>query len=221
MKNINWLDHFINLFVVIIGISVAYALNNLNESTKVENLQKTYVQSMIDDLDVDLQDLDSMILQDKEDLIIFQRVMAAGSHPLSNDSSALALSRIASMSTFNSRNITYESIKSSGKFELLDLKLRIDIIEFYHHGYDQINEIEEYYKNNFDNQIIPILLQSAFNNEANGSAISEELNYDFLKKDGFRTILALHISFLTQKIQAYQNGYKLALKLEKELKANL
>lgn len=221
MKNINWLDHFINLFVVIIGISVAYALNNLNESDKVENLQKTYVQSMIDDLDVDLQDLDSMILQDKEDLIIFQRVMAAQSHPLSNDSSALALSRIASMSTFNSRNITYESIKSSGKFELLDLKLRIDIIEFYHHGYDQINEIEEYYKNNFDNQIIPILLQSAFNNEANGSAISEELNYDFLKKDGFRTILALHISFLTQKIQAYQNGYKLALKLEKELKANL
>lgn len=214
MKKINWFDHLINLLVVIVGISVAYALNNWNQSRKVALLQKTYVQSMVDDLDFDINELDSLIDYENENLKIFRRVISAKNHPLSEDSTQLAIARIASLNTFSSRNITYESIKSSGKFELLNLKLRIDIIEFYHKGYEQIEAIEEYYRLNFDNQIIPMLLHDAFNGETG-------LNPSIFKSEKFRTVMGLHISFLTQKIQAYKSGHNLALKLEKELKVNL
>ncbi len=219
MRKISWLDHFVNLIVVITGISVAFTLNNWSESRKVKSLQNTYIQSMIDDIDSDIAELDSLTIRHERDLKVFQRVMRVIDKPLSEDSAALALSKISSMSTFDSRNITYESIKSSGKFELLDLKLRINIIEFYHHGYDQIEEIEAYYKNNFDNQIIPLILQ--FSLDDNIFSYENELGSPLFKSEKFRTILALHISFLAQKIQAYRNGHELALNLEKELKASL
>lgn len=214
MKKINWLDHFVNLIVVITGISIAFALNNWNESKKTDELHDTYIQSMIDDLDVDIHELDSLINYDQENLKIFRRVLNARTSPLNEDSINIAFSRIASLRVFSSRNITYESIKSSGKFELLDLKLRIDIIEFYHSGYDQIAEIEEYYRMNFDNQIIPFLLEDAYQ-RSNGPTM------EVLLSEKFRTILGLHISFLTQKINAYKRGHDLALKLEKELKLSL
>ncbi|MEQ8927527.1 MAG: DUF6090 family protein [Fulvivirga sp.] len=214
MRNISWLDHFVNLIVVITGISVAFALNNWNEEKKTDELHDTYIQAMIDDLDSDIAELDSMVVREKENLAIFRRVLDRSKPVLSDDSLNIAFARIASLTSFSSKNITYESIKSSGKFELLNLKLRIDIIEFYHSGYNQIDEIEKYYRMNFDNQIIPILL-----NEAYGT--SSGLNKDVLNSDKFRTVMGIHSSFLAQKIQAYQNGHNLALKLERELKDNL
>ncbi|QSE96404.1 DUF6090 family protein [Fulvivirga lutea] len=214
MRKISWLDHFVNLIVVITGISVAFALNNWNEEKKTNELHDTYIQAMIDDLDFDIAELDSLVKYESESLKIFRRLLSRSEPPLSDDSLNIAFARIASLNSFTSKNITYESIKSSGKFELLDLKLRIDIIEFYHSGYDQIDEIESYYRMNFDNQIIPILL-----NDAYGTGTG--LNTDVIKSDKFRTVLGLHSSFLAQKIQAYQRGHNLALKLERELKANL
>ena len=214
MRNISWTDHIVNLLVVITGITIAFALNSWNEKRKVDELHNTYIQSMIDDLDIDIMELDSLVAYEKESMQIYRRVLQVAQHPLPKDSAALAAQRIASLRSFDSRNITYESIKSSGKFELLDLKLRIDIIEFYHHGYDNIEEIESYYKMNFDNQIIPMLLNDAFAGESG-------FNTDLFTNDKFRAILGLHMSFLTQKIQAYQQGHNLALKLERELKAAL
>lgn len=212
MKKVNWLDHFVNLIVVIVGISAAFMLNNFNESIKIKKLQDTYIQSMIDDVEVDIAELDSLIKDEEQNLKIYRRILQAGEKPLPQDSAALAIAKVAQLNSFNSRNITYESIKSSGKFELLDLKLRIDIIEFYHSGYDQIEEIEEYYKMNFDNQIIPFLIHDAF-------AGNQGLNLSVLKADQFRTILGLHINFLVQKISAYKNGHRLAESLRDELMA--
>lgn len=213
MKKINWLDHFVNLIVVITGISIAFMLSNWQESKNVKALQDVYIQSMIDDIDEDIAELDSLVIEDSVSLALFRRVLQAKTRPLPKDSFSLAISKIASMNSFNSRNITYESVKSSGKFELLSLKLRIDIIEFYHSGYDQIEEIEEYYKMNFDNQIIPFLINEAFAG-ADGPDISKILS------DRFRTVLGLHANFLIQKIDAYKNGHRLAQKLKDELEAN-
>ncbi|MEQ8575252.1 MAG: hypothetical protein RIB63_14385, partial [Fulvivirga sp.] len=125
----------------------------------------------------------------------------------------MAIASLASMTTFYSRNITYESVKSSGKFELLSLKLRIDIIEFYHKGYEQIEEIESYYKMSFDNQIIPFLIEDAFSG-------NDGLNITKLTSDKFRTILGVHMSYLSQKINAYKEGKRLAIKLKDELEDN-
>lgn len=213
MKRINWLDHLINLLVVITGITIAYSLNNYNEAKKSKELQDTYIESMITDIDKDISELDSLITDGQAELILFRRVMQSNKEPLSQDSLNMAIASLASMTTFYSRNITYESVKSSGKFELLSLKLRIDIIEFYHKGYEQIEEIESYYKMSFDNQIIPFLIEDAFSG-------NDGLNITKLTSDKFRTILGVHMSYLSQKINAYKEGKRLAIKLKDELEDN-
>ncbi|MTI38345.1 DUF6090 family protein [Fulvivirga lutimaris] len=213
MKKINWLDHLINLLVVITGITIAYSLNNYNEAKKSKELQDTYIESMITDIDKDISELDSLILDGQQDTILFKRMLEAKTRPLSKDSISIAISRIASLASFYSRNITYESVKSSGKFELLSLKLRIDIIEFYHKGYEQIEEIESYYKMSFDNQIIPFLIEDAFSG-------NDGLSITKLASDKFRTILGVHMSYLIQKLGAYKEGKRLAIKLKEELEAS-
>ncbi len=114
MKNINWLDHFVNLLVVILGITVAYTLNNIREDNKTRILQNTYVQSMIDDIEIDIKELDSLITNDSISLALLDRVLSIEEKPLGDDSLQLILSSISSFEVFSSRNITYESIKSSG-----------------------------------------------------------------------------------------------------------
>ncbi len=213
MKKINWLDHFINLIVVIVGITIAYSLNNYNEAKKSKELQDVYIESMIADIDKDISELDSLVISDQQDSVLFSRIMVSNKQPLSKDSTNIAVASLARLNSFYSRNITYESVKSSGKFELLSLKLRIDIIEFYHKAYEQIEEIESYYKMSFDNQIIPFLIEDAFSG-------NDGLNISKLNSDKFRTILGVHFSYLSQKIAAYKEGKRLALKLKEELELN-
>ena len=66
---------------------------------------------------------------------------------------------------------------------------------------------------NFDNQIIPFLLD-AFSKDF-------DLEEDVFKSEKFRTILQIHLSFLAQKNDACKKGKKLAIKLDEELKSYL
>jgi len=197
------------------GIYIAFMVYNWNEERKIRELETVYIESMIKDVNADINELDSLIKKEQKNLLLFERLIEKSKdRALPEDSLNIAISNLAQLSSFSSRNITYESVKSSGKFELLDLGLRIDIIEFYHSGYTKIEEIEEYYKMNFDNQIIPFLTEDAFS--GNGG-----LDKESLKSDRFNTVLGLHITFLDQKINAYKNGHRLAKSLRDELRQYL
>jgi len=197
------------------AIYIAFMVYNWNEERKIQELENVYIESMIKDVNVDIQELDTLIQKEQKNLKLFERLIEKNKDKvLPPDSLNIAISNLAQLNSFSSRNITYESVKSSGKFELLDLNLRIDIIEFYHSGYAKIEEIEGYYKMNFDNQIIPFLTEDAFSG-------SGGLNKESLKSDRFNTILGLHITFLDQKINAYKNGHRLAESLRNELQEYL
>lgn len=48
---INWKNHFIELLVVIIGISIAFSLNNWKESSKDKKPEKRYLQNLLSGLE--------------------------------------------------------------------------------------------------------------------------------------------------------------------------
>ena len=47
------INHLIELVVVVIGISIAFALNRWYENTKSEELEQKYMESLFDDLEKD------------------------------------------------------------------------------------------------------------------------------------------------------------------------
>lgn len=213
MKSINWKDHLVNLIVVITGISIAFWLNNWSQASKEKNLQRTYKEFMLSDLEQDLQELDSLIFEDSINSL-FYRQMLFNFKSLSEDSINQAVTRLATLNTFAGHNVTFESLKSSGKFELVDFELRLGILEYYHQGYTAMNEVEEYYKMNFDNSIIPFLMGKI--DISNGG-----MQVNSLDSKEFKIMLRLHLGLLQQKLDISRNNRKGARQLMHELNENL
>ena len=60
-KKISWRDQLINLLVVIIGISAAFQLDNWREGRKQRRNEKVYLENLINELDIDLNELDTLV----------------------------------------------------------------------------------------------------------------------------------------------------------------
>jgi hypothetical protein len=58
---IEWKNHFVELVVVFVGITLAFILNNWRESYKDKNLEKKYLASFYSDISTDINSLDSLI----------------------------------------------------------------------------------------------------------------------------------------------------------------
>lgn len=208
MKKVNWPDHIVNLIVVITGITIAFWLNNWSEANKENRLQKTYLEFMSSDLSADLQELDSLIIKDSLRREAFHKLMFTVNE-LTQDSLNWAVMQMGSINIFDGQNTTFESLKSSGKFELMDFNLRLKIIEYYHKGYSRLKEVESYYKLSFDTQIIPYLIR-----EMDMSLGS--INRESLLRNEFKVILGIHMGLLDQKIKACKDNLSKGRELLKQ-----
>lgn len=57
---INWTDHIVNLFVVILGISIVFWLNSWAESNRAEKLEDQYPEGIIKDIEHDMDQMDML-----------------------------------------------------------------------------------------------------------------------------------------------------------------
>ena len=69
-KKVEWRLHFIELLVVIIGISIAFTLEGWSSDRKQEKLQTNYLNSLKSDLEKDKEDFQSII--DSTNVILFE-----------------------------------------------------------------------------------------------------------------------------------------------------
>jgi len=216
MKKINWLDHLVNLFVVIAGITIAFGLNKCSESDKLNELRITYIHSLINDLDADISELDTLIRDDEaaQGAFNFLSNMKQPA-PASADSMYWSFRQLVTIGTFPEHGITFESMKNSGKFELIeDVELRMDMIRHYMAGYSAIHEVEKYYQLNFNEYLLPYLINNP---------VGDDYNEDFkiLSSSKFNSIFGLQRALLKQKVEAYKNNRNSAVELKNRLEATL
>ncbi|MBV6647645.1 MAG: hypothetical protein KI790_19460, partial [Cyclobacteriaceae bacterium] len=67
-QKIQWRTHFIELIVVIIGITIAFSLNNWAQGRKDRRSEQEYLRSFLEDLDQDIAQLDSLISNSKKQM---------------------------------------------------------------------------------------------------------------------------------------------------------
>lgn len=134
MKRISWLDHLIGLLVVILGISIAFFLENMRERSTFKKQEKEYIGGLIKDLKTDIEMLDTLI-QFNGLILDATSSLSDGSigiRPVNDTLLANQVYLIQYNPPFTPQRTTYESLKTSGQTNIIsDFEMRNQIVELY------------------------------------------------------------------------------------------
>ena len=163
MKKINWRYAIGELLIVIVGISIAFALNNWASNIRNRDEGKAYLSNIKNDLSQDIVQLDSNITKIElrrkqlQTLIGHLHVKRPG-----RDTAALKIFKVADPVSFRGNETTIQSMKFSGDLKLItDIELKNKIMAHYgiyehvemeneRHGTFAKDYLAEYFMKNID-----------------------------------------------------------------------
>lgn len=159
MKSINWQKLFLELLVVFLGVTGGFILNNFRDTLKDKKLETKYIESFIQNIDANIEEVTSTIKKDSiwlKNMNEKLRLMAIDSLP--NDSNAVIAIDIMNVSRLSMRTSTFEDIKFSGNLNIIkDYHLKEDIVE-YHNLIDGSQFVDKYYNEYFSNFVMPFIM---------------------------------------------------------------
>jgi putative acetyltransferase len=149
-KGAPWKEFFTNkafdLFIVITGITIAFQLNNLKENNDRNALERFYLESMVDDLDLDIVEYEDNL----NELVSDRKMVLASLAKIEKqenvtDSLGLLVFNLTWMKTFEGHRNTYSTIISSNGLNLLqDPAIRNMMLDHYR-LYAAIGRFEDKY----------------------------------------------------------------------------
>jgi len=175
--NIRWADKVVDLIVVILGITIAFALNNWNNNQQDAKLRKKYLNSLYDDLKKDSTNLAASLKGiEKEKLVIdtiFYKI--ADKEQDRTAQIASSFSRVGNIAgSFSSENYIYKAMLQSGNIALLSDSLQIMLGEL-NDIYESLNEQQETFEKIVFTYAVPIF----FNYDNTGNkVINPNLYYE-------------------------------------------
>lgn len=196
-----WSAYFMELLVVIIGISIAFALENWSEKKRNTQNEINYLNSLAKDIEEDAQEIQSIL--DSSDVII-QHVSELFSYLYGNRPvEGIQSYHITSTYTaphFNAKDGTYTSLLNSGSIGIIEnYELKSRLTNLYNVHYDEILRMDDFIKGLVNSQIYPYMLsQIQFNRNGQGIVDSTPL-----KQNVAINMIGSYWNFLRQRNTEY------------------
>ena len=149
-KSISWGDLFINKFfdllMVIFGVTIAFQLNNWKVQSDQRSLQRFYLESMLTDLDKDIEECEVILNSIKVDSrLVTGYLRQLGQPNPSIDSLGIVIVSALGLETFKGHQGTYATLlNSNGLSALEDRAISSQITDYYTH-YVTIARFEKVY----------------------------------------------------------------------------
>jgi len=211
-KKIDWLNHIIGLFVVFLGVTAGFILQNRKETITNQNLEQKYLTGFYDDVNQSIIDLKEAIADDS--LWLVQNKYAIPqitTGTLQTDSAAKLMLSMAHFSKFMAQTNTYENITNSGNLNLITSYEYKQAIVIYYKSLEDFELLEFYFENFGTQSFMPYLLE-------NFDMFSQKFEYPNAEKSAkFKNIFATFYSLKQQRIE----GYNRILKESEEFKQQL
>ena len=156
-KKINWRYAIGEVIIVIIGISIAFSLNRYSENLKNRSVKRQYLESLIVDLDAEIDQLQENIEGFNQKLQLVKEVMPVlYGRPGGRDTISQKIFGLANIIHFHPNSITYNTIINSGDLaHLNDFELQKALADHYAYhqviqlDYERQNKIHEKYFGDF------------------------------------------------------------------------
>ena len=214
-----WPAYLIEIFVIILGITITLALEQWRDAAKEKQLEKTYLKNLLSDLNSDLQILTYAdtstrnLLSKCDDLIRFVNGSVADSgypNRLVTD-----LRVILERPNFLSSDATFSDLKSSGNLHLLkDISLKNLLFSYY----GLVQDIKE--NQDAERQATIVISGSYFlkrfplaNSSKGGFAVTTKDVQDLAKNIEFENNVLLRASTRKELSRKYQKAIGIANQL--------
>ena len=215
-KKQNWLKLGLELFVVFLGITAGFLLNNWQIDRQEAKIEQKYLEGFSEDVNSNISELEAAIQRDttwivKENKII--KIINDGGLPI--DSTNAAISLISNLNTLEISASTYDDIINSGNLNLIrSFHLKSQIIK--HQNVIASSELlDEYLKKFFNNFLLPFLVA-----ETNVMTI-EFNNPETIKSVRLTNLIGIYFSFINQRTVVYKKFLEESYKLSEELETVL
>ncbi|GAB5527037.1 MAG: hypothetical protein Roseis2KO_49090 [Roseivirga sp.] len=216
-SKIRWSEYLIELLVVIIGISIAFAIENYAAHRKEKGEELLHLKGIVDDLEADARVFEEFAGYTKSTLNYVRRFNELiRNDDRTNDSLNYLLLRSGWISSYEPRDITYNSLKTSGDLEKLsNFELRRKIVYHYEHKVNDILFQNELHKRNLDVYITPILLKYSDFTSTRG------LDDDFFDLRENRNTFSSLEGQLSNKHDDYEAAVEFTKEILEEVKAEV
>jgi hypothetical protein len=169
------------IVLVVIGILIAISINNWNSSRVNSDLERFYIQGIIDDIETDVIKLNTNISLDSQKVASGNYLLNHFKNPtLKNDSLILFhFANLLPATYYQQNSIVFEDIKFSGRLNIISNDtLRNNIQRYYNHG-EQITEVLE----ENSNFTLELFTSHIFSNEFDMNSILNEYSSTYANSE--------------------------------------
>lgn len=207
MKNKSFLRYIIELFIVIVGVTIAFWLNTRAETSKENQTLENYYAELQADLTSDQRSLQFNIEKNEEKRRRMGHALGFYSHEIPNrDSIFLYSTEIGSYHFFEPTDITYRTMINSGDLKLInDFDVKKKLTRLYDR-YSQIENLQENHLQAMDQNFFPKFVYMV--DYATGEVLIP-IEKEILVKNYF--------AFSANELGAHIAYYKSALKINQQL----
>jgi hypothetical protein len=213
-KSIDWQNHLFNFLAVILGVYLAFYMNEKAMAHLEKKEAQRYANMLISDLESDLHAFTTYQIPVNQEILKQLDTVIAAVYDNDIETFESHLGNILEVENFAPTDVTYSIMKTTGKLTLLnDMELQKGIADFYEVFAKECEAKNDLQASYFTNTILKWLTQ---NTQFQTMTLT---NTD--KLNTFANQLLIYHSFVSQKVKQYQlvvdNGTALKAELEQRL----
>lgn len=215
-KKQNWAKLALELFVVFLGVTSGFLLNNWQVSNQEAKLEQKYLEGFSEDVNSNISELEDGIKKDSIWITQANEIIKIiSTEGLTIDSTNTAISLISNLNTIEINASTYDDIINSGNLNLIkSFHLKAHIIK-YQNVIAKTRLLDEYLKDFFNNFLLPFMVSET-------NIITVQFNDpETIKSTEFSNLLGVYYSFINQRTIVYKEFLNESLSLSNELKNSL
>lgn len=209
MSGINWSDHILNFVAVILGVSLAFYISSNSERNKERDEYSQMIRSLIEELETDIgiyTDYQIGANRDQSETIMEVVEMLTNNQ---SDSLLEKFQGCMSFTNYSPRNVTFNSISSTGKLDLIESYDLRKQISTYHEVWVAEAEFQgnmqvDFYRESLQSWIIK-----------NGDFLNPDL--DVLRDKELVNMLIIYKSQIDGKLRKYERLVEEAKALKTKL----
>ena len=210
--NNDWKSKIIDLFIVIIGITIAFKLNTWNESITTNLEAKDYIDSFYDENSTNETNLVYALEfseSNKKDIDTLKQILLSKNY--TDKRIKILTASMMGLANFSPSLTTMENITASGEFKLIkDIELRKRIISTYN-SYNTTSKLENLLSEYVNDYVTPFFFENVRFSDFSS------IHSDFIKEPLFENIVFGYDVLLDQQIKGYQDNLEEIKLLNKKL----